>query len=59
MTEPKVYLKEANTNADPSHHADIVLDLCAKDVQAALDVNLHGGLGSGQVQDVVATAGDV
>ena len=58
-TEPEVYLEEANTDADSSHHADVVLDLGAEDVQAALGVDLHGGLGGGQVQDVVATAGDV
>ena len=55
----KVYLEEANADADPSHDADVVLDLGAEDVQAALGVDLHGGLGVGQVQDAVATAGNV
>ena len=55
----EIYLEEANADADPSHDADVVLDLGAEDVQTALGVNLHGGLGSGQVQDEVATAGYV
>ena len=58
-TSGEVYLEEANADADPSHHADVVLDLGAEDVQTALGVNLHGGVGSGEVQDAAATAGDV
>ena len=55
----EVYLEEANADADATDHADVVLDLGAEDVEAAPGVNLHGGLGVGQVQDAVAAAGDV
>ena len=54
-----VYLEKANADADSSHDADVVLDLGAEDVQAALGVDLHGGLGDGEVQDAVATACNV
>ena len=55
----KVYLEEANADTDPSHDADVVLNLGAEDVQTALGVDLHGGFGVGQVQDAVATASNV
>ena len=53
-----LYLKKTYTDADPADDSDIVFDLVAEDVQASLGVNLHGGLGAGEVEDLPATAGD-
>ena len=53
------YLEEPYPDADPADDSNVVLDLVAEFVQTAIDVDLHGGVGGGQVEDRQATAGDV
>ena len=53
------YLEEPYPDADPADDSNVVLDLVAEFVQTALDVDLHGGVGGGLVEDPQATADDV